>query len=291
MRPKPVLLKSPHLPYRGLQVLALCLLLVACASSTQQGAIGINRKQFMLLSSAEVDAAALDSYKSALGDASKAGALNTDKANLERIRVIADRLIPQVATFRPDALQWQWEVNLETKDELNAYCSPGGKIMFYTGIIKQLALTDDEIAAIMGHEMAHALREHGRERMSQAYAQQALMSGIAVYTGMSSDTASLMQTAAQVAVTLPNSRGQEAEADILGLELMARAGYNPQAAVSLWEKMGKAGAGGGVALLSTHPSGPQRIAAIQQNIPKVNGLYQQARASLAKVPPRVVPRT
>ncbi|MGH8491691.1 MAG: M48 family metallopeptidase [Moraxellaceae bacterium] len=272
------------------QTLSLCLFLTACASSTQQGAIGVNRKQFMLLSSAEVDAAALASYKGALGDATKSGKLNTDKANLERIRVIADRLIPQVATFRPDALQWQWEVNLESNNELNAYCAPGGKIMFYTGIIKQLNLSDDEIAAIMGHEMAHALREHGRERMSQAYAQQALMSGIAAYTGLSADNAALMQTAAQVAVSLPNSRGQEAEADIVGLELMARAGYNPQAAVSLWEKMGQAGSGGGVTLLSTHPSGPQRIAGIQANIPKVAALYQQAKPGLAKAPPRVVPR-
>lgn len=272
------------------QALPLCLLLAACASTTQEGAIGVKRKQFMLLSSEEVDNAALTSYQGALSDAGKAGKLNTDKANLERIRVIADRLIPQVATFRPDALQWHWEVNLETTNELNAYCAPGGKIMFYTGIIKTLSLTDDEIAAIMGHEMAHALREHGRERMSQAYAQQAVMSGIAVYTGMSADKATLMQQATQVAMTLPNSRGQEAEADIVGLELMARAGYNPSAAVSLWEKMGKAGAGGGPTLLSTHPSGPQRIAAIQANLPKVMPLYQQARATMPKVPPRVVPR-
>jgi Zn-dependent protease with chaperone function len=273
------------------QALPLCLLLAACASTTQEGAIGVKRKQFMLLSSAEVDNAALSSYQGALSDAGKAGKLNTDKANLERIRVIADRLIPQVVTFRPDALKWQWEVNLETTNELNAYCAPGGKIMFYTGIIKTLNLTDDEIAAIMGHEMAHALREHGRERMSQAYAQQAVMSGIAVYTGMSADKATLMQQATQVAMTLPNSRGQEAEADIVGLELMARAGYNPSAAVSLWEKMGKAGAGGGPTLLSTHPSGPQRIEGIQGMLPKVMPLYQQAKATMPKVPPRVVPRT
>jgi Zn-dependent protease with chaperone function len=272
------------------QALPLCLLLAACASTTQEGAIGVKRKQFMLLSSAEVDNAALTSYQGALSDAGKAGKLNTDKANLERIRVIADRLIPQVVTFRPDALKWQWEVNLETTNELNAYCAPGGKIMFYTGIIKTLNLTDDEIAAIMGHEMAHALREHGRERMSQAYAQQAVMSGIAVYTGMSADKATLMQQATQVAMTLPNSRGQEAEADIVGLELMARAGYNPSAAVSLWEKMGKAGAGGGPTLLSTHPSGPQRIEGIQGMLPKVMPLYQQAKATMPKVPPRVVPR-
>lgn len=265
-------------------------MLAACASTTGAGNIGIKRKQLMLLSSAEVDAAALSSYQGALSEARKAGKLNTDKAMLERIRVIADRLIPQVATFRPDALQWQWEVNLESRNELNAYCAPGGKIMFFSGIITQLKLSDDEIAAIMGHEMAHALREHGRERMSQAYAQQALLSGIAVYTGMSADNSSLMQTAAQLAVTLPNSRGQEAEADILGLELMARAGFNPQAAVTLWQKMGQAGSGGTPALLSTHPSGPQRIAGLEANIPKVQALYLQARAQRDTLPPRRVPR-
>jgi Zn-dependent protease with chaperone function len=279
-RPRPVFL---------LGFLSICFL-TACVSTTQNGAIGLDRKQFMLLSSSEVDASALESYRGELGTATKAGKLNTDKATLERIRVIADRLIPQVATFRPDALQWQWEVNLETTPELNAYCAPGGKIMFYTGIIKQLNLSDDEIAAIMGHEMSHALREHGRERMSQAYAQQAVMAGLAIYTGMDNQQSSLMQTAAQVALTLPHSRAQEAEADIMGLELMSRAGYDPKAAVSLWEKMDKAAGSGGSAMLSTHPSGPQRIAAIQANLPKVYPLYIQAKTGLSKTPARVVPR-
>lgn len=271
-------------------VLPLCLLLAACINTTDQGATGIKRKQFMLLSSSEVDSMAQQSYQGALSEAGKAGILNKDKANLERIRVIADRLIPQVAVFRPDALQWQWEVNLESKDELNAYCAPGGKIMFYTGIINQLKLTDDEIAAIMGHEIAHALREHGRERMSQAYAQQLGLQIGGSLLGIGADKAQLIQQIATVAVTLPNSRGQEAEADVVGLELMARAGYNPRAAVSLWEKMGQAGAGGGVVLLSTHPSGPQRIAGIQAKLSNVMPLYEQARASRSKTPARVVPR-
>lgn len=266
------------------------LLLAACASTTQEGAIGLKRKQFLLLSSDQVNAASLTSYRGELDTAGKAGTLNKDKVNLERIRLIADRLIPQTATFRPDALGWQWEVNLQTKDELNAYCAPGGKIMFYTGVINQLKLTDDEIAAIMGHEMAHALREHGRERMSEAYAEQTVMAGVAVLTGMDSQNAALMQTASQLALTLPHSRGQEAEADIIGLELMARAGYDPRAAILLWEKMGRAGAGGGVPWLSTHPSGPQRISGIEANLPKVLPLYEQARSGLAKIPPRVVPR-
>lgn len=279
---------------RFLRPLALATLmaagLTACVSTTQQGATGINRSQFMLMSSAEADSAALQSYRGELTKARTANALNTDRANLERIRRIADRLIPQTAVFRADALNWQWEVNLQTKDELNAYCASGGKIMFFTGIINKLKLTDDEIAAIMGHEMAHALREHGRERMSQSTAQQMGMSVIAIATGMSSSSAQMMQTAAQLALTLPHSRGQESEADIIGLELLARAGYNPNAAVVLWQKMGQAGAGTGPSFLSTHPSGPQRIQSLQAAIPKVMPLYEQARRN-PPVARQVVPRT
>ncbi|MBP8853200.1 MAG: M48 family metallopeptidase [Moraxellaceae bacterium] len=275
---------------RQVFVLPLILLLAACASTTQEGATGVKRKQLLLLPSAQVDAMSLESYRGELSKASGAGKLNTDKANLERIRVIADRLIPHVATFRQDALAWQWEVNLETRDELNAYCAPGGKIMFFTGIIKQLNLSDDEIAAIMGHEIAHALREHGRERMSQAYAQQTGMSLLAVLGNVKPENMALLETAAQLGLTLPHSRGQEAEADIVGLELMARAGYNPAAAVSLWEKMGQANGPGGPAFMSTHPSGAQRIDGIGALLPKVNPLYQSAKGTRSKTAPRVVPR-
>lgn len=276
--------------FRTGAVLSLCLTLAACASTTGGGAIGVKRKQLLLVSTEQVDAMALESYRGELGEASKAGRLNTDKATLERIRVIADRLIPQVGVFRQDALKWQWEVNLETNPELNAYCAPGGKIMFFTGIIQKLNLTDDEIAAIMGHEMAHALREHGRERMSQAVAQNMGIQIGAQVLGMQ-DKAQMAALGAQLLFTLPNSRGQESEADVLGLELLARAGYNPQGAVSLWQKMAQAGNGGGPAFLSTHPSGAQRIAELQARIPTVMPLYQQARASLPKATPRVVPRT
>ena len=271
-------------------LLSLCLFMTACASTTGGGALGVNRKQFLLVSSDQVEAMALESYKGELGEASKAGRLNTDKATLERIRVIADRLIPQVAVFRADALKWQWEVNLETNPQLNAYCAPGGKIMFFTGIIQKLNLSDDEIAAIMGHEMAHALREHGRERVSQAMAQQMGIQLGAQVLGMQ-DKAQMAQMGAQLLFTLPNSRGQESEADVLGLELLARAGFNPQGAVSLWQKMSQAGNGGGPAFLSTHPSGSQRIAELQSRIATVMPLYEQARAAGVKAVPRVVPRS
>lgn len=272
-------------------LLLLSLLLTGCATTTQEGATGIKRKQFMLLSSAEVDGMALQSYQAALNDAGKAGTLNKDKVTLERIRVIGDRLIPHTAAFRQDATEWKWEVNLETKNELNAYCAPGGKIMFFTGIISQLKLTDDEIAAIMGHEIAHALREHGRERMSQAYVEQMGLQIGGSLLGIDKNQAQLIQQVANVAITLPHSRGQEAEADIVGLELMARAGYDPRAAVSLWEKMGQVSGGGGPGFLSTHPSGPQRIAGIQAKLSSVLPLYEQAKTSLAKTPARLVPRS
>lgn len=263
---------------------------VACTTTTQQGATGISRQQLLLVSSSEVEAMAAQSYQEELTKATSKRALNTDKANLERIRKIADRLIPQVGAFRSDALAWRWEVNLETRDELNAYCAPGGKIMFFTGIINKLNLTDDEIAAIMGHEIAHALREHGRERVSQAYAQNAGLSLVGALTGMSQGTSTLLQQAAQIGLTLPNGRGQESEADIIGLELLARAGYNPNASVTLWQKMAAATGNSSGSFLSTHPGNAQRISDLQAAIPKVMPLYQQARRSPA--PSRaIVPRT
>ena len=264
--------------------------LTACTSSTQEGAIGVQRKQFLLLPAEQVNAMALQSYRGELSQAKQKGALNTDKVNLERIRKIADRLIPQVATFRPDALNWAWEVNLESRKELNAYCAPGGKIMFFTGIIDNLKLTDDEIAAIMGHEMAHALREHGRERISQAYAQQAGMAILAMVTDMNQKQAAILQTATHLGLTLPHGRGQESEADIMGLELLARAGYDPQAAVTLWQKMASANKGAPPAFLSTHPSSAQRINELNSKIAVVMPLYQAAKRN----PPTtkmIVPRT
>lgn len=279
-----------HLAQTSGLALILALGLAACTTTTQQGATGISRQQLLLVSSSEVEAMAAQSYQEELTKATSKRALNTDKANLERIRQIADRLIPQVGTFRSDALAWRWEVNLETRDELNAYCAPGGKIMFFTGIINKLKLTDDEIAAIMGHEIAHALREHGRERVSQAYAQNAGLSLVGALTGMSQGTSTLLQQAAQIGLTLPNGRGQESEADIIGLELLARAGYNPNASVTLWQKMAAATGNSSGSFLSTHPGNAQRISDLQAAIPKVMPLYQQARRSPA--PSRaIVPRT
>jgi len=243
--------------------------------TTSAGAVGVERKQQMLVSPEEVEKAAAQAYAQELAKAREQGALDADARMVQRVRSVAERLIPQVRVFREDALKWDWEVHVQRSKELNAYCMPGGKIMVYSGIVERLQLTDDEAAAIIGHEMAHALREHSRERLSRAYAQQIALAGVAVVAGAKQDTVDLANMVATVTFQLPHSREQEAEADRIGLELMARAGYDPHAAVSLWKKMGSVQEGGGPPqFLSTHPSGPSRIKDLENALPRVLPLYQ-----------------
>jgi len=265
----------------------VCASLLACSLSacqtvntTDGGAIGANRKQRMisLLSEHEVTQMAASAYQEESGKASKSGKLNTNSAMTARVRQISQKLIPRVATFRKDAVNWKWEVNVIDSPELNAYCMAGGKIMFYSGIIEKLKLTDDEIAQIMGHEISHALREHSRERMSEAYAKQMVLGGVSALTGGRYDGAlGLANQVSEVAISLPNSREHESEADMIGLELAARGGYNPNAAVSLWQKMAAASQGQPPQFLSTHPSHNTRIKDLQAKIPLVMPLYEAAR--------------
>jgi len=267
-------------PFR-LASLAFCSLLTACqaVNTTSGGAVGVERKQYMFsaLSTQEVNQMYAKSYQQTLGEASSKGVLDKTSNNAKRLRTIANRLIKQAPLFRPDSAQWQWEVNLIKSPELNANCGPGGKIIFYSGIIEKLELSDDEIAAIMGHEMAHALREHSREAMSKAYGIELTKQGAGALLGLGSDSMALADAAVQYGMTLPNSRGNENEADLIGLELAARGGYNPNAAVSLWQKMARASEGAPPEFMSTHPSSSSRIAALQAAIPKVMALYEQAR--------------
>jgi len=263
---------------RNWLVIGVALLATACQTvqTTQPGAVGVNRKQTMLVSEEEVEKGAAVAYNQELDKARKQGALNSDQQSYKRVQTISQRLIPQTAVFRPDATQWKWEVNVQDTKDVNAYCMPGGKIMVYTGLIGQLQATDAELAAVIGHEIAHALREHSRERLSRAYAEQLALAGIAVATGAGEGTMALASQISAVTFQLPHSREQEAEADRMGLELMARAGYDPNAAVSLWQKMGKVGGGGPPEFLSTHPSGESRIKDLQAAIPRVQPFYQQA---------------
>ena len=265
---------------------AALLLLASCANTqtTQSGAVGVQRKQFMMLSTKQVDSMASQSYVQTLKTADGKKTLNPNPQQTERVRTIAKRLINQTKAFRPDAANWKWEVNVEGSSELNAYCMPGGKIMVYTGLMEQLNTTDDELAAVMGHEISHALREHGRERMSEAYLQKIGLLGIAAIVGISSDsrdnaatTLKIGSAVTAVALTLPHSREQEREADRMGLELAARAGFDPHAAVSLWRKMGAHAAKKPPEFLSTHPTDDSRIKELDALIPTVLPLYEAAK--------------
>ncbi|MET1078305.1 MAG: M48 family metallopeptidase [Pseudomonas sp.] len=268
------------------RLLTLTLLVLSCAcqsvNTTRGGAVGVERKQYMfsLLSTEQVNQLSSQSYQETLEKASGQGVLDKTGRNAKRLDQIAGRLIAQAPYFRPDAAQWQWQVSLIKSPELNASCAPGGKILFYSGLLDSLKLSDDEIAAVMGHEIAHALREHGREAMSKAYGIEMARQGASVLLGLGEDSIALADTVVQYAMTLPNSRSNENEADLIGLELSARAGYDPSAAVSLWQKMEKASQGAPPEFMSTHPASANRIAALQAAIPKVMPLYQQARGRL-----------
>ena len=251
--------------------------LVSCASTTDQGDVGVDRKQLLLVSSEQMVSLSEQNYAQTKEEAKKKGVLDTDPTQTLRVQNIANRIIPHVTVFRKDAKNWKWEVHVIKSDELNAYCMPGGKIIFYSGIIDKLKLTDGEIAAIMGHEIAHALREHGRERMSQAMIEQGVL-GLAVATGkLDAKYAGLAAGAVQYGIMMPNGRGQESEADTIGVELMARAGYDPKEAMNLWRKMGSAGGSKPPEFLSTHPSDTTRLNHIQSLLPTVTPLYERAK--------------
>lgn len=263
---------------RTLLISATLVLIAACQTvqTTQPGAVGVQRKQMMMVSEKEVELGAQEAYRQELEKARAKHALNSQTDTYQRVQKISKRLIPQTAVFRPDATQWNWEVNVQTSEEVNAYCMPGGKIMVYTGLADELKATDAELAAVIGHEIAHALREHSRERLSRAYMEQIALAGVAIATGAGQDTMALASQVSAVTFTLPHSREQEAEADRIGLELMARAGYDPNAAITLWQKMAKLG-GGRPEFLSTHPSSESRIQDLEANVPRVLPLYQAAK--------------
>ena len=279
---------------KHLAVTALALsVLGACSSSTDPGAIGINRRQLLLVSSQTMENAASKSFSELNQKARATGAL-VQGPQLDNLQNIARRLIAQVGIFRKDALNWKWQISLINSKTVNACCMPGGKIVFFTGIIQQLNLTNDEIAAIMGHEIAHALREHSREQASEQVGL-GVLSGVAgigaSIAGVPSIGVDLGKSAMNYFITLPHSRRQETEADRMGLELMARAGYNPEAAVNVWRKMQAANKGSTPQFLSTHPSHSTRIKDLQSFIPIVQPLYEDALRKSQKQPGRHQPNS
>jgi len=259
------------------------LLLSGCVTTTKNSVSGVDRSQLLLLPASSVNQMSAQSYNETLQQAKAKKTLNTDKAMLNRVTKISNRLIAQVGFFREEAVNWKWEVNVEQNDQLNAYCMPGGKIMVLSGLVEKINATDDELAAVIGHEIAHALREHGRERMSQAYIKQYGMQALASLAGDGTTGALLTKGAdmgSNLFFSLPNGREQERESDKIGLELAARAGYNPDAAVTLWQKMGAMNKAAPPEFFSTHPSSANRIKDLQALAPKVRPLYEQAKAAL-----------
>jgi predicted Zn-dependent protease len=259
--------------------LALALAALAgCETTTSAGAVGAQRSQLMLVSSAELEQMAAQSYAKLLTEAAQKGVLNRDAAMLQRVRAIASRLQPQSRVFRADAPGWNWQVNVIAGKQLNAFCMPGGKIMVYSGLISQLQLTDDEIAIVLGHEISHALREHSREHISQAMAAQTAIGIGTALLGLGQGSAELAGMGYESFIATKFSRGDETEADRMGLELTARAGYDPRAGVTLWRKMIAANSGGNPPeFLSSHPTDSSRVQQIEALLPTVMPLYTAAR--------------
>ncbi|WP_428421202.1 M48 family metallopeptidase [Methylibium sp.] len=236
-----------------------------------------------LVSAEQVEQAATQQYAQLLQEARGKNALvSGDNTQTVRLRFVAQRIIPFTPEWNARAPGWKWEVNLLASKQINAFCMPGGKIAFYTGLIEQLKLTDDEVSMVMGHEVAHALREHARERMGKSAATNIGLELGAALLGLGNASRTIAGMGAQL-LQLKFSRDDESEADLVGMELAARAGYDPRSGVSLWTKMGQAtgGAGGGSGSKlaeygSTHPQGPTRIHDIEANLPKVMPLYERA---------------
>lgn len=247
--------RGSYRPIGWALALLAALLGAACQTvqTTQPGAVGITRTQSMAVSSEEINLASAQAYGKMLKEAASKNTLNRDPAMLARVQGISRQLIAQTPVFRPDASGWQWEINVFDSEQVNAFCMAGGKIGVYAGLVNKLQLSDAEIAAVVGHEIAHALREHVREQVSLQYAARLPGLLLAIFTG-SQALADLGDMVSDVTLGLPRSRAAEREADDMGVELAARAGYDPRAAVSLWQKMNRLGNGNPPEFLSTHPS-------------------------------------
>ena len=228
---------------------------------------------------ATLNATASKSYNEMVQDARNKNQLDTSSTTYKRINTVFQRLIPYANQMNQTGQPFQWQLAVLKSDQVNAFVAPGGKVVFYTGIVNKLNLTDAEIAAIMGHEMVHALEEHAKSKIgAQALTNLALNVGLsAAGDNVGQLGAAAAQLGTQIGIGLPYSRNLEGRADQGGLMLMARAGYNPQAAITLWEKMNKLEGGGGASFLSTHPSNSQRIEAMRKNLPAAQAIYNQNR--------------
>ena len=258
-----------------LAILLSATVVSGCATNPITG-----RSQAALVSDAQAAQQSGQAYSQLVSQARQQGAIDTDQQTIARVRGITDRLIPQAVQLRPETRNWQWEVHVIRSKEINAWCMAGGKMAVYTGLLDQIKPTDDELAQVMAHEISHALLSHQAEKMSRVQMQQAGLQ-IGVLAGAMAGynlggVAGLADTAATLALQLPNSREAESEADKIGMQIAARAGYNPKAAVTLWEKMLGAGGSGTPEWLSTHPSPETRLQAMRALAEQQMPVYEQA---------------
>ena len=237
------------------------------------------------ISAETVEGAARQQYLQLMREAQGKNALApADDPQLQRLRYIAGRIIPLTPSCNARARDWRWEVQLLRSNSVNAFCMPGGKIAFFTGILSRLKLNDDEVAMIMGHEAAHALLEHAREQMAKSTGTNVGLRLLSALLGLGNLGDMAAQAGAQL-LSLKFGRDDESEADALGLLLAARAGYDPRAGVTLWQKMGTVSGGNAPpAWLSTHPAGPARTRDIQQRLPRVQPEFEKAKAPDRRFP-------
>ena len=261
--------------FKCLLLLAVLAAAAGCATNPITG-----RSQFMVISEKMAIGESAAAYRSMMGQLGKKKKIEDGSERAARVRAITDRLIAQAVRFRPEAAGWNWEVQvIDDPKQVNAFCMAGGKMAIYSGMWETLKATDDEIAQVMGHEIGHALANHTQERMSIAMTSQ-VATQIAAIALSSRENQGLALTGAQMAalfaIQLPNSRESESEADQIGIELAARAGFDPAAAVTLWEKMAKQG-GKVPEFMSTHPSPQNRAARLKELGARVQPLYAAAK--------------
>lgn len=251
-------------------------LMVLCASGVMTISGCTTFADMLGADSATLNATAAQGFNQTIAEARTNKTLDTSSATYRRINTVFLNLKPYADQLNQTGLKFDWQLAVLKSNQINAYVAPGGKVVFYTGIVEKLNLTDAEIAAIMGHEMVHALEEHSKQKVgAQALTDIALGVGLSA-AGVGQSGAAAAQLGSQIGIGLPYSRSLESRADQGGLMLMARAGYNPQAAITLWEKMNKQEGSGGVAFLSTHPSNTQRIDAMRQNLPAAQAIYNKS---------------
>lgn len=244
-----------------------------------------------LVPEGKLEAVATQQYTEIKHQARQQGALVAEShPQVQRLRTIAQKLIPQAKRWNESAAQWQWEINLIDSKEINAFCMPGGKIAFFNGILNILKLTDDEVAIVMGHEIAHALREHGRERLAKSGLTNAgaklLGFGLSAVLGVDPNVTNTVAGVGANLAILRFSRDDETEADLVGLDMSARAGYDPRAGIALWQKMGAVSKSTTPQWFSTHPAGKNRILEMQKHLPDVLPLYARMKGiSVKSLPP------